>query len=231
MRRLIALCAIATVAGCATTPVEVPPPVDYEAACSKAASLSRRGEHKPAVDNYLAVRKNGGSCSETVVETVRQSERRLSKADEFARAGLDARDRGDIATARESFRLALAAYPQYYWVQKLAADLEGGSLATAERTEELLAESRNAQQAGNLVLAARKLQDAVEARPPRNVFDEIVDLGRRLGLALFSSGELKRARDLWQAVLSLDPENELIRRYLDEVEESLRNLDAIKDDG
>lgn len=231
MKGLAGLCALVAVTGCATTPVEAPPAVDLEAACSRAASLARSGEHKPAVDTLRTVRERGGNCAEAALEATRESERRLLEADGFARSGLDARNRGDIVTARESFRLALAAYPKYYWVQKLAADLDASALAANERAEALLAESRQAQQAGNLALAAQRLEEAALVRPARPVRDEVVDLGRRLGLSLFSSGELKRARDVWQAVLSLDPDHEQIRQYLDEVEESLRSLDAIKDGG
>ena len=45
---------------------------------------------------------------------------------------------------------------------------------------------------------------------------------------LFSAGELVQAKTIWQAAISLDKGNELLRQYLDEVDSRLRSLDQIK---
>lgn len=230
MRLTALLWPVVALAGCATSGVVDPPAFDTKAACAEAARLSGAGEHQPAVDALRAVQEVGATCSRPILAALEESERRLSEADDWARAGLEARKRGDLATAGESFRRALEAYPKYYWVRKLARSLEVDARATTALALSKLEESRTAQQAGNLSLAITKLEEAIEARPEPPVRADVVDLGRRLGLSLFSSGELGRARDLWQATLALDPDNQQIRRYLEEVERSLRNLEAIKDD-
>lgn len=92
-------------------------------------------------------------------------------------------------------------------------------------------QARQAQRSGDLERAVERTERAIELRPTAPALDEVVDFARRLGLSLFSAGELVKARDLWGAALSLDQANDLLRQYLDEVEARLRTLDAIKDNG
>ncbi len=249
-------------------------PLNVEAECSQAARLSAVGEHKPAVDGLETVLRAGATCPDAVMTAVKDSGRRLADADELARVGLEARKVGDIATAKESFHLALVVYPKYYWVQKLVHDLPADSLpevqalreAAAERlssglpeealelleqaalmssagpevAEEMarirtevaivrLSEARRAQQTGDLSRAAERTKEALAAQPDQPVLEQVVDFARRLGLHLFSTGELIKARNLWDAALSLDQGNALLGQYLEEVNARLRNLDAIKD--
>ncbi len=292
MRALTRLCAVLLLMGCASGGNVAPPanpdavpdvepaePAalrDLEAECSRAARLAETGEHKPAVEALEALLKAGATCPDTVMETVEDSRRRLTDADELARRGLEARRLGDIAAARESFLLALTVYPRYYWVQKLVEDLPADASheiaalrkAAAERVssgrpEEALEileqaallpsagpevaaeigrlrgelavtrldEARRAQQAKDLSRAFERAQEAISARPDQPILGQVVDFARRLGLDLFSTGELVQARDLWEAALSLDQGNGLLQEYLGQVNARLRNLAVIKEDG
>lgn len=101
----------------------------------------------------------------------------------------------------------------------------------AELVAARLGAARHAQRTGNLAQALTWTEEAIAARPAPPLQEQVVEFARRLGLTLFSAGELVQARRLWNAALSLDQANGLLRQYLDEVEARLKTLDAIKDDG
>ncbi len=101
----------------------------------------------------------------------------------------------------------------------------------AELVAARLGAARHAQRTGNLAQALTWTEEAIAARPAPPLQEQVVEFARRLGLTLFSAGELVQARRLWNAALSIDEANGLLRQYLDEVEARLKTLDAIKDDG
>ena len=94
--------------------------------------------------------------------------------------------------------------------------------------DERLGEAHEAQQAGDLSRAVELTELAIAAQPEHPVRDRVIEFARRLGLNLFSAGELIQAKAIWQAAISLDKGNELLRQYLDEVDSRLRSLDQIK---
>jgi tetratricopeptide (TPR) repeat protein len=94
--------------------------------------------------------------------------------------------------------------------------------------DERLGEAHEAQQAGDLTRAVELTEMAIAARPDSPVRDRVIEFARRLGLNLFSAGELVQAKAIWQAAITLDQGNELLRQYLDEVDSRLRSLDRIK---
>lgn len=237
--------------GCASWGEQLPAPVsdapsvlDTLALCEEAARLSTREEHKPAVDIFTLATEAGGDCPPHVLATIDRSRHRLRQADELVRQGLAERAHGDLVAAQESFRGALAIYPKYYWVQKFERDL--GDEISAElahtRAVELdrhrseiadshVDQARSAQLDGALDEAVNWVGKAIQVHPTDPVVrGRVVDLARGLGLNLFSSGELMRARTLWNAALSLEPDDERLRGYLEQVEVRLRHLDEIKRD-
>ncbi len=115
-----------------------------------------------------------------------------------------------------------------------AATPEVAAEAARVRTE--LASARlgvalRAQRTGDLTQALAWTERALATRPEPPLKQQVVEFARRLGLTLFSAGELVQARSVWRAALSLDESNERLIEYLDEVEARLRTLAAIADDG
>ena len=60
---------------------------------------------------------------------------------------------------------------------------------------------------------------------------QIVEFARLLGMKFFSTGKLSRAKELWENALVIDPGNQKLTSYLEEVETHLENLDRIKKGG
>ena len=69
------------------------------------------------------------------------------------------------------------------------------------------------------------------SEPGEQLFTQIVEFGRLLGMKFYSAGELSRAKELWAKALAIDPENLKLQSYLKEVDTRLNNLDRIKKDG
>ena len=61
--------------------------------------------------------------------------------------------------------------------------------------------------------------------------ERVVEFARRLGLNLFSAGELVQAQTIWRAALSPDADDELLQQYLEEVAARLQSLDQIRKGG
>lgn len=57
---------------------------------------------------------------------------------------------------------------------------------------------------------------------------DIVNFARILGMKFYSAGELSRAKELWTGALDLDPGNQKLQGYLQEVQARLDSLDRIK---
>lgn len=114
--------------------------------------------------------------------------------------------------------------------EELAAELTSARLELGEQRLEL---AYREQRAGNLAGAIEWTLSAIAVAPGEPVRTRVADFARRLGLDLFSAGELVEARSVWQAALALDENNEQLHHYLAEVELRLRSLEDIKaaDDG
>lgn len=212
-------------------------PQPMEVKCWEAADHAEAGEHQPAVAMLGEVVEQGGTCSERVLAVIETSFRILEQADELTQRGIEARDAGDINSARRHFQSALAVYPKFYWVQKLHDELPRpesewlivNSSNPVAATE--LQEARRAQQERDLGDAVTRALNAIAAEPDGVVRDEVLDFSRRLGLKLFSGGELSQAEVLWSAALTLDPDDPQLNEYLAEVETRLRRLEQIEGDG
>ena len=60
---------------------------------------------------------------------------------------------------------------------------------------------------------------------------QIVEFARLLGMKLYSTGKLSKAKELWEKALVIDPGNQKLTSYLKEVGTRLDNLDRIKKGG
>lgn len=148
---------------------------------------------------------------------------------------------GEAATLR---RQAAALHAAGRLEEALAA-LEGAAALSPARpeTEGEILRLRNeiggagldaaglALRAGNLQRAADLTTRAIAVDPGDPVRDRAVDFARQLGLQLYSAGKLIQAEATWRAALSLDPANEQLLQYLEEVAARLLSLDEIKKDG
>ncbi len=146
----------------------------------------------------------------------------------------------ELGTLREAASAAEASgrYTEAIDLLEEAARLPSAGPELAEEIGRLRADlvvtrlgaARHAQRTGNLGQALTWTERALAARPDPPLRAEVIEFARRLGLTLFSAGELVQARELWSGALALDEANAQLLQYLDEVEARLRSLDAIKDD-
>lgn len=159
---------------------------------------------------------------------VRSLERALSSHD----PELAGRLRAEAAQLRSEDRIE-EALPLLERAHRLAPDAaEGAALLSELRTRVAfrhLATARHAVSEGRLDQAFEAASLAIAARPDlaaarRRVAEE----ARNLGLSLFSSGELVKARSLWLAALQLDRGNPTLLEYLEEVDARLESLAEIE---
>lgn len=220
-------------AGCASTR---PQPDDGEQ-CDRVANLVGDGEFKPAVDELTALEGEGSVCPDSVLVAVEGARARLAEADALVLSAQGRRQNGDLSGASSDLQKALEVYPKYYWAEKqlrdvqrtLSADPTDARVRLQRRFDAKLSQARAAEARGDLVEASRltlELFDNVPADSESR--SDLVEYSRLLGLKLFSESELTQARDLWQRALVLDPSNQKILDYLQEVDQRLRSLEEIK---
>jgi tetratricopeptide (TPR) repeat protein len=91
--------------------------------------------------------------------------------------------------------------------------------------------ARETEQKGEIEVAAGHASYVLELSRPNDPFTpEVVEFARLLGVKLFSAGKLVRAKEVWSAAYDLDPENEKLDNYLNEVNARLESLEKIKGD-
>jgi tetratricopeptide (TPR) repeat protein len=224
--------------GCAS----IRPHSGNEEKCDRIASLADDGELKPAVDEMSTLEKKGIVCPEKVRVAIDGARARLAEADALVLSAQSKRQLGELEGASSDLERALEVYPKYFWAEKQLRDVRGilsenqaeGRLQTQRPSDVMLSQSRTAETRGDLVEASRLTSEILD-NPPADPDSrsDLVEYSRLLGLKLFSEGELTKARDLWRQALSLDPSNQKILDYLEDVDQSLRSLEQIKarDDG
>lgn len=228
--------------GCASGPGQsvdetIPTRPAGSESCERAASLAGAGELKPAVDEMAVVEQLGVRCPEEVLKVVETARARLEEADALVHSAQEKRRQGDLAGAATDLGSALATYPKYYWAEKQLREIQQQISAQSAQTR--LRERQDFSMRLSRSLAAETQGDLDEAsRLTTNLLDhpptdpdskvELVEYSRLLGLKLFSEGELTQARNLWQKTLALDPDNQKVREYLQEVNHRLQSLEEIK---
>ncbi len=89
--------------------------------------------------------------------------------------------------------------------------------------------ARESEQKGDVDVAAGHARYVLElSRAGDSTTPEVVEFARLLGVKLFSAGKLVRAKELWGTALDLDPGNDKLATYLEEVNDRLKNLEKIK---
>lgn len=130
---------------------------------------------------------------------------------------------GNLQAAVDTYQRVLSLVPGDADVQQRIIRLRG------PMSEKKLGLARAAESRGELAAAADLLMQAIDTAPAGSQLRmSLVDYARLLGLKLFSGGELTRARDLWLRGLTLEPGDEKLRDYLEEVKRRLESLERIK---
>ncbi|GAB4338637.1 MAG: hypothetical protein Kow0099_12930 [Candidatus Abyssubacteria bacterium] len=125
---------------------------------------------------------------------------------------------GETDKAREHFRRALAADPAAIDVRENLAKLhDTGNQGDTANDDSAQPDALVA--AGNIYLSRRSYKEAVDsfARAVALVPNHVNALSG-LGTAYFALGEYDTARQQFEKALSIDPENEIVRRKLSDVE-------------
>jgi len=111
---------------------------------------------------------------------------------------------------------------------QLLAQIERSRYA---RSKSALALAQKASERGDLDEAIFHVESAVALGPLKEPLkSEFTDFARRLGMQLFSRGELSSASVVWSLGLENDPGNEVLSQYMKEVEQRLENLKRIQDE-
>ncbi len=191
-------------------------PARFDEECATILTLVDAGEHKIAVDTLDALHASDAECDPLTLERAEDSRWILEDADELIREGLEARDSGDLETARRRFRQARVVYPRYYWIDALEEELESrvsGQAVDSGEMEERLIEAAALKAAGRYEDALQRLEAAVGGAEPSEALEsEIATLKTELGNARLAAaqraqraGDLELATELVLSALALAP--------------------------
>ncbi len=152
----------------------------------------------------------------------------------------------DPAAARLRLQSAILLYPDDVELKAELARLDkiieggqntpgiakAGTGAARQPAEIASAELKAAHQAGKedrLDDSVYHLSQALILVPSTGpVHSEAVEYARVLGLKFYSTGRFTQAREIWKLALGADPSNAKLKKYLDEVQSRLEDLEHIK---
>ncbi len=98
--------------------------------------------------------------------------------------------------------------------------------------EEALAAAGKAEKTGDLGGAFYYVGVALSQGPlDEDMLNDIIEFSRLLGMKFYSKGKLSQAQEVWTLALGYDPNNSKLQGYLEEVEDRLKSLKKIQEEG
>jgi len=188
---------------------------DYPGAAEKVReALELKPEDKDLLSRLAALEEKAGAV----------------KLQEQARSGLA---RAERLVAGERYVEAEAVLQRsraaHFFKEEAVRLLQKIDQSRYAKTGAALEMSRKASEKGELDEAIFYVESAMTLGPVKEPLrDKFTDFSRRLGMQLFSRGELSSARLVWSMALESDPGNEVLGQYLKEVDQRLENLKRIQ---